>query len=135
MSNTDFDEGDFDPTDFIARQQRASMAYTLGSLSDDPEKAARAVELGDATGDKPALIYGNLENYEEQHKAALTASLLNSNKYLRQYIDADPMHAKISNDGYGSLDDISQSLQKLSLSRPGYAPDAISGALAVFSNS
>src|SRR6266403_113473 len=115
MSNTDFDEGDFDPTDFIARQQRASRMYALGSLADDPEKAARAVELGDATGDKPALIYGNLENYEEQHKAALTASLLNSNKYLREYVDADPMHAKISNDGYASLDDISESLQKLAL--------------------
>src|SRR5258706_305679 len=134
MSNTDFDE-DFDPTSYIARQQQASRMYALGSLADDPEKAARAVELGDATGDKPALIYGNLENYEKQHKAALTASLLNSNKYLREYVDADPMHAKISNDDYGNLDSLSESVQKLSLSSPGYAPDAISGALAVFSSS
>src|SRR6266403_2773068 len=128
MSNTDFDEGDFDPTSYIARQQRASRMYALGSLADDPEKAARAVELGDATGDKPALIYGNLENYEEQHKAVLTASLLNSNKYLREYVDADPMHAKISNDGYASLDDISESLVKLAL--PKYkAQTAIAGGI------
>src|SRR6266403_5190255 len=112
MSDTDVDL-DFDPTNFILRQQRASMAYALGSLQDDPEKAARSIELGDATGDKPALIYPNLVNYEEQHKAALTASLLTSNKYLRQYVDADPMHAKISNDDYGNLDSVSEQLKKL----------------------
>src|SRR6266403_5218937 len=134
MSDTDVDLS-LDPTSFILREQRSSMAHAMSSLADDPEKAARSVELGDATGDNPTLIYPNLENYEGQHKAALTASLLTSNKYLRQYVDADPMHAKISNDGYASLDDISESLVKLALSRPGYAPDAVSGALAVFSSS
>src|SRR5258706_14785133 len=102
--------------------------YEIGSLVDDREKAGKAIELSDATGDKPELIYGNLENYEEQHKAALTASLLTSNKYLRQYVDADPMHAKISNDGYASLDDVSQSLVKLAL--PKYkAQTAIAGGI------
>src|SRR6266403_5177203 len=114
MSDTDVDPG-LDPSNFILREQRSSMAHAMSSLADDPEKAARSVELGDATGDKPALIYGNLENYEEQHKAALTASLLTSNKYLRQYVDADSMHAKISNDDYGNLDSVSEQLKKLSL--------------------
>src|SRR6266403_118822 len=114
MSDTDVDPG-LDPSNFILREQRSSMAHAMSSLADDPEKAARSVELGDATGDNPTLIYPNLENYEEQHKAALTASLLTSNKYLRQYVDADPMHAKISNDDYGNLDSVSEQLKKLSL--------------------
>src|SRR6266404_9098954 len=114
MTDTDVDPG-LDPSNFILREQRSSMAHAMSSLADDPEKAARSVELGDATGDNPTLIYPNLENYEEQHKAALTASLLTSNKYLRQYVDADPMHAKISNDDYGNLDSVSEQLKKLSL--------------------
>src|SRR6266404_3762872 len=115
MSDTDVDPG-LDPSNFILREQRSSMAHAMSSLADDPEKAARAVELSDATGDNPTLIHLNLENYEEQHKAALTASLLTSNKYLRQYVDTDPMHAKISNDDYGNLDSVSEQLKKLSLS-------------------
>src|SRR5258706_15335287 len=127
MSDTDVDPG-LDPSSFILREQRSSMAHAMSSLADDPEKATRAIELGNATGDNPTLIYPNLENYEEQHKAALTASLLTSNKYLRQYVDADPMHAKISNDGYASLDDVSQSLVKLAL--PKYkAQTAIAGGI------
>ncbi len=114
MSDTDVDTS-LDPSSFILREQRSSMAHAMSSLADDPEKAARSIELGDATGDNPTLIYPNLENYEEQHKAALTASLLTSNKYLRQYVDADPMHAKISNDDYGNLDSVSEQLKKLSL--------------------
>src|SRR5258706_14694245 len=114
MSDTDVDPG-LDPSSFILREQRSSMAHAISSLADDPEKAARSVELGDATGDNPTLIYSNLENYEEQHKPALTANLLKSNKYLRQYVDADPMHAKISNDDYGNLDSVSEQLKKLSL--------------------
>src|SRR5258706_14405197 len=114
MSDTDVDRG-LDPSSFILREQRSSMAHAMSSLADDPEKATRAIELGNATGDNPTLIYPNLENYEEQHKAALTASLLTSNKYLRQYVDVDPMHAKISNDDYGNLDSVSDQLKKLSL--------------------
>src|SRR6266446_4149457 len=114
MSDTDVDLS-LDPSNFILREQRSSMVHAMSSLADDPEKAARSIELGDATGDNPTLIYPNLENYEEQHKAALTASLLTSNKYLRQYVDADPMHAKISNDDYGNLDSVSEQLKKLSL--------------------
>src|SRR5258708_4228479 len=114
MSDTDVDTS-LDPSNFILREQRSTMAHAMGSLSDDPEKAARSVQLGEVTGDKPALIYSDLENYEAQHKATLTASLLSSNKYLRQYVDADPMHAKISNDDYGNLDAVSEQLKKLSL--------------------
>ncbi len=112
MSDIDVDPN-IDPSNFIRRQQQASMSYALGSLEDDPEKAARATQLADVTGDNPSLILPNLENYEQQHKAALTAQLLKSNKFLRQYIDADPIHAKISSDGYASLDDISESMKKV----------------------
>lgn len=113
MTDTDVDYGPDDPSDMILRDQRATTSNVMTSLSDDPEKVSRAFELSEATGDKPALIYGNLENYETQHKAALTSQLLNSSRYLRQYADADPMHAKISNDDWANLDNLSQQLIKL----------------------
>lgn len=115
MTDTDVDYGPDDPSDFVLRDQRRVMGSALASLDDDPEQAARSVELGKSTGDAPALIYPNLENYEQQHKAGLTASLLQSNKYLRTYIDADPMNAKLSSDDWGNLDEASAAMEKLGL--------------------
>lgn len=119
MSDTDIDYGPDDTSDLILRDQRRTTSTVLASLEDDPEQASRSFQLGQATGDSPALIYSNLENYESQHRAALTSQLLNSSKFLRQYVDADPMHAKISNDDYGNLDNVSQRLIQSSL--PGMA--------------
>lgn len=113
MSDTDVDYGPDDPSDFILRGQRSTVAQGMSALGEDPEKAARAVELGEATGDHPALIYANLDNYEAQHKASLTGQLLNSSKYLRQYIEADPMHAKVSADDFGQLDLMNTKLSDL----------------------
>lgn len=126
------EDGPDDPSDMILRDQRQTMSTAMSSLDDDPQKAARSFELGEATGDHPAVIYGNLENYENQHKAALTAQLLNSSKYLRQYVDADPMHAKLSNDDYGNLDAVSTAVSKFSSTRIGQifrAPEAIGGGI------
>lgn len=111
MSDTDTDPS-IDPSDFVLRDQRRTNAVAISSMDAEPDKAARAMELGDATGDHPELIYANLENYEAQHKATLTSALLNSNKYLRQYVDADSMNAKLSNDDYGNLDTVSEAVQK-----------------------
>lgn len=113
MTDTDVDYGPDDPSEFILRGQRSTVAQGMSALGEDPEKAARAVELGDATGDHPALIYANLDNYEAQHKASLTGQLLNSSKYLRQYIDADPMHVKVSADDFGQLDLMNTKLSDL----------------------
>lgn len=132
MSDTDVDYGPDDPSDLILRDQRQTMSTAMASLEDDPQKVARSFELGEATGDHPAVIYSNLENYENQHKAALTAQLLNSSKFLRQYVDADPMHAKLSNDDYGNLDAVSSAVSKFSSTRAGQifrAPEAVGGGI------
>lgn len=105
MTDT-FDVGS-NPSDFIRRNRQRAMGEAMTSLEDDPQKVGRAYELGRATGDSPALVYADLDNYETQHKASLTSQLLNSNSHLREYIDADSMHAKLSNDDYANLDSIS----------------------------
>lgn len=105
-------EGDFSPTDFVLNEQRRPMSQAITSLGDDPEKAARAQELAQSTGQHPALVYGNLENFEEQHKAQLTHQLLSNNDFLRNYVDSHPLAAKISNDDYGQLDATSTALDK-----------------------
>jgi hypothetical protein len=107
-------DGDWsEPSDFILRDQHRAQAQALTSLDEDPQKAARAVDLGEATGVPPVLVHGDLENFEQQHKAALTSSLLKNNQFLAQYANSDPMAAKVSNDDWGQLDEVSQKLMKL----------------------
>lgn len=106
-----------DPAAYILAQQQRATVGVLGSLEDDPEKAARSLELQDSTGTPASLIYGvkgeGVDRFEVQHKAALTASLLKNNQFLAQYANSNPMAAKVSNDDWGQLDAVSGALQKL----------------------
>ena len=113
MSDVDY-SAPFDASDFILREQKSAKITALDSLDDDPEKAARAQQLADATGEHPALVYGDLENFETQHKAALTNELLSNNQFLQSYVNSHPLAAKISNDDYGQLDAVSQAVGRLS---------------------
>lgn len=113
MSDTNYaEEPEFDPADFVGNEQRRSTARAMASLDADPEKAARAQSLSEVTGVNPAIIDGDQENFETQHRAALTASLLANNKFLSGYVDSHPLAAKISNDDYGQLDAASEAIQK-----------------------
>jgi hypothetical protein len=103
-----------DPTDFITSFQRQTTAAAIGGLEDDPAKAARAVQLSDATGIPAPVIHSDLENFEHQHKAALTADLLNNDNYLRQFIASDPMVPKIAGNDYAALDELSQKISSMS---------------------
>src|SRR6202042_105589 len=103
--------------DFILASRQGAISQALSSLDDDPEQAARAMELSAATGVPAPIVNGNLENFERQQKAALTASLLNSNEYLRSFINDNPMAAKVANDDYANLDSISQKVSELNLGR------------------
>lgn len=111
MSDVDY-SADFDPANFILNEQRGAKITALNSLEDEPDKAARAQQLADATGEHPALVYGDLENFEAQHKAQLTSDLLNNNAFLQEYVNSHPLAAKISNDDYGQLDAVSQAAKK-----------------------
>lgn len=115
MENQDLNDDDetIDPADFVATEQRQSMRQVMSNLDADPEKAARAQKLGEATGIPPALIHGDLENFEQQHKARLTAQLFDENRFLKDYVNSHPMAAAVSNDDYGQLDAISDKVGKI----------------------
>lgn len=109
---------------------RAAMSHAMDSLEDDPEKAGQASRLADATGDHPALVYGDLENYQVQHKAMLTSALISSNQHLQDYIDSHPLAAKVSNDDYPTLDTVSTHLQQLGLMVDGNGKPTAGSVLA-----
>lgn len=98
-------------TQLYAGSQRAAVA----NLLEDPEKAARAVELSDATGAAPTTIYGDVDSFERNHKAALASNIISNNSHIADYVNSHPLASTISNDDYGALDKASQSMTKLGL--------------------
>lgn len=78
------------------------------SVDEDPEKAARSVQLGRATGVQPSAVQADPERFESQLKAVTAGALVRQNLYLGKYINADPMAASVSNDDWSNLDKISR---------------------------
>lgn len=106
------DPANFDPNSLIYRRQQTTI-QALEGLDGDPQEAGRAVQLGNSTGTPPELIAPDLEHYDSQYKAGLTAHLVNSNDFLRQYIEDKPLAATISQNDWGLMDEISQGLQRM----------------------
>lgn len=97
---------------FFALQKQNASAMAIGALDANPDDAARANQLAQATGIHPALVDANLENVEKQHKATLTQELFNNNPKLQEYVNSHPLAAKLSNDDYAQLDKISDMLSR-----------------------
>ena len=100
-------------TDYLINQAKTAQRYAVGSLDDDPDKAARAVELSQDSGVPAPVIHADLESFERNHKAALTAQILRNSPHIANYVNSDPMAAKVSSDDWGALDSLSEKLQKL----------------------
>src|SRR6185436_5607178 len=71
----------------------------------------RAVELGRSTGQNPNVIAADVDNFDEAHKRNLATAIIRQNLHLAQYANSDPIHSKLSQDDWGTLDGVSQKLQ------------------------
>src|SRR5712691_6171922 len=93
----------------------------VSSIEDDPDKAARAMELGEASGQSPSVVYGDLENFDANYRRQLTGDLIRNSPHLSAYINSDPMAAKVSNGDWANLHSVSQAMEKLGPRFPGRA--------------
>ena len=125
MSNQDFDFTAVpDPANIISMSQRAAVGNVATSVDDDPDKAARALDIAGATGQPSSVVYGDLDHHEAQLKSRLSSAIVADNPLLQTYVNSHPMAAKVSNDDYGQLDATSQVLTK---HLEGYFASALQG--------
>ena len=100
-----------DYSDFLAEEMGAAKRANAAALDDDPEQAARAIDLSDATGVPSTTIYGDVDGFERTHKATLGSQIINDNEHIVDYINSHPLAARVSHDDLGQLDNVSQSLE------------------------
>src|SRR5258708_1177954 len=99
--------------DFFEDETNQARLANTSVQEDDPEKAARALTLSDATGVPPTAIYGDVEGFERQNKAALGSAIIGDNFHIADYINSHPMAARVSHDDLGQLDVASRAITRL----------------------
>lgn len=104
---------DYSVADYMAETGRAARAATIGSLDDDPDQAARAIELGDSAGVPAEAVYPDVDGFERAYKSNLSANLIQGNPHLAEYLLSHPMAPKVSHDDLGQLDELSEAVGKL----------------------
>lgn len=97
----------------LDQERQAARAATVGYADADPEKAARALTLSKVNGIPASLLIDDIDELEKQEKANVSAELVGANPSLATYVASDPMAPRISNDDYGNLDAVSESVGKL----------------------
>jgi hypothetical protein len=91
----------------------AAPARAVSAVDDDPENAARSIDLASATGVPATAIAGDLDGFERNHKAQLAGDIVRNNPQIADYINSHPLAAAISNDDLGNLDSVSEKAQAL----------------------
>lgn len=95
---------------FGSRRSNARIQAVEG-IDVAPDEAARAVQLGQDSGQDPNAILGDLPTFERQHRQFVTGGLIERSPDLQGYINANPMAAKVSSDDWGSLGKVAEKLK------------------------
>ena len=102
-----------DVESYFTGSTQSAQAGMVGALDDDPETAARAAELSSATGVPSSAIYGDVDGFERNHKAALGSEIIAGNGFIAGYLNSHPLAPRISNDDLGQLDTASRAIGRI----------------------
>ena len=94
----------------IDETQNTVRVHAISSMNNNPDDAARALELGQVTGMEPAVIHDDLEEVDNRVKAHTISQILDNNPQIADYIRSHPLAASVSNDDYANLDAISKTV-------------------------
>jgi hypothetical protein len=107
-----------------------ALPQTVGNIDEDPEKAARSMELAKLTGTPASAIFGDLDEFERNNKVQLASSIVRGNPHIADFVQANPLNSVIANDDYGNLDTVSHKTSMLDLPMKVLrAPEALSNLL------
>lgn len=100
---------------FFSTGQNARQ-LAVSNAEANPDNAARAINLGEATGTHPSIVDADLDSFEQNTRRQMTGSIVEGNEYIQDYVNSHPMASRVSNDDYHILDDVSQRAGRFALS-------------------
>jgi hypothetical protein len=110
------------------QQQRRSVQQAVSDIDPDvdPDKAARAIQLGELSGTPPSVVNMDVDEHALQMRKQATFQILLRNASLRQFVDENPMGSKLAADDWSNLDEYTKRLEKAGIGKWGRAEARIS---------
>lgn len=96
--------------DFATAFRNGAAMRAVNALDDDPDEAAQAQAFSTATSVPAAVIASNLDQFKKRHQQNLAGDIVKSSTHLQDYIASHPLAAQTSNDDWGNLGDLGQSM-------------------------
>lgn len=90
-------------SDAITSYATAPGQQAIAAINDNPDQAAKAVQLGGATGVPPSIVNGDIDHFQQNLKSSLASTIIGTNPELQSYIRNNPIGASVSNDDWGAL--------------------------------
>ena len=100
----------------VANERRAPL-QAMDDLEGDPDQAARAVQLGEASGTPAAIVNQDVDAHAMQMRKQATFQMVAENAALRNWIDSDPMASKVAANDWANLDDFTKKLEAAGYSK------------------
>src|SRR6267142_4989625 len=100
-------------SDYLEASGAMAKTANVAALDDDPEQAARSLELEEASGVPATAIFGDVDTFERQHKAAMGSSIIAENVHIADYLNSHPMAPRLSHDDLGQLDTASRAMSNM----------------------
>src|SRR6516225_3429794 len=85
-----------------------AQAKAIGSVTADPNKAAKNLQLSTDSGFDPSVVAGDPKGVEIGQKANQASEYVGKNRYLQSYVRKHENYAEISNDDWEKLDEVSK---------------------------
>ena len=103
-----------DPFDAAQLQfMRDAQARSVGASEEDPDEAARSVELGNTFNAPPSVVHMDQDAFVQRQKERLNSTIIQNNENVQKWINSHPMAAAVSNDDLPNIDDYTTKLEKL----------------------
>src|SRR5882724_958634 len=100
-------------SDYLEASGAMAKTANVAALDDDPEQAARSLELEEASGVPATAIFVDVDTFERQHKAAMGSSIIADNAHIADYLNSHPMAPRLSHDDLGQLDEASRAMSNM----------------------
>lgn len=80
-----------------------ARVQAVNGANDNPDEAAKSLQLSQASGVHPSIVDMDPQNFEEQWKQRTAGEAVAADPHLQEYINSYPLAHKISNDDYEQL--------------------------------
>ena len=97
---------------------QAPISQAALSINENPDQAVRARQLSRVSNQPVLAVYNDLDNAEQEHRAALTRSIVSNNGQIAAFIRGNDLADVVSNDDYGNLDNASRAFSDTLDSHP-----------------